>query len=392
MSYSRLNKNYGNYIPLSSDYFMGINPSTITVNNRSQLCSGLDDFTSFLWRGYDAFLNFGAFIINSDDLQFYNGPSFSNEYTNPQFESSSGTLMGINFKTQTLKFKIGVYWINIEDYQKFLKFLDPYEIDYLSFGFNRQYAYLVKLSSISDSTRTIVGKEDNNYMYYTEMTLNWELQGPNCVRAIIPTEWHQDLVGGSLFQPYWQFEDNNNPEYVKETFNKTPLYLSATLQPKTDATTISNNVTITCSIYRLKSSASQVTPPNYNPFSDYELFDNLFNITLDNLTTIFNNTNQSNDATNDILKFTIEYDSETGLLFLGLGNDTRKLLTLTTQSSSGENLVQTFSTKKFFFPECGFNSITIPKSLILITTSNNSSWIISTSETNITTYPRTNVI
>ena len=130
-------------------------PSDATIQKRSLLKSLQDEFTTFSWGGYDAFDNFGAFIINEKkgSLKFYNGPGFSNEYTKPQFDTQGGFLQGVTFNKQTISFTIGVYWISIEDYRKLLYWLNPMKIDYLQFGFNKDYRYDVKLSKISDSTR-----------------------------------------------------------------------------------------------------------------------------------------------------------------------------------------------------------------------------------------------
>ena len=168
--------------------------SPTTVAKRNQLKSGMDDFTSFTWRGVNAFDVFGAFIINNKNtLKFYNGPSFSNEYTKPQFESAAGQLVGVSFNVQKIDFTIGVYWICEDDYRKLIDWLDPYEISDLTFGFEPNYYYLVKLSSIGDAIRHIVGMEgsgnDKKYMYYTELKLTFEIQGEPCAYRNIAYEF-----------------------------------------------------------------------------------------------------------------------------------------------------------------------------------------------------------
>ena len=92
--------------------------SSITKAKRDQLRQAMDNFTSFTWCGVDAFETFGAFIINNkNSLKFYNGPSYSNEYTKPQFESAAGQLTGVTFQTQKIDFTIGVYWISEDHYR-----------------------------------------------------------------------------------------------------------------------------------------------------------------------------------------------------------------------------------------------------------------------------------
>ena len=117
-----------------------------TRQKRQQIKSLQDEFMTFSWGGYDAFENFGAFIINDKNgsLKFYNGPGFSNEYSKPQFDSSAGDLQGINFDKQTISFTIGVYWISIEHYRLMLNWLNPLETNYLIFGFNPDFRYNVK--------------------------------------------------------------------------------------------------------------------------------------------------------------------------------------------------------------------------------------------------------
>lgn len=87
------------------------NITTITEEKRNQIKGRLDDFATFVWRGKNAFDICGAFIIadKRGDLKFYNGPSFSNEYTKPQFSSSSGNLTGVSFNRQQITFKMGAY-------------------------------------------------------------------------------------------------------------------------------------------------------------------------------------------------------------------------------------------------------------------------------------------
>ena len=145
-----------------------------TEQKRKQIKGQIDRFATFMWRGENAFDKFGAFIINEGkgDLKFYNGPSFSNEYSAPMYSTSSGNLLGMSFKTQPIKFKIGIYWFSIEEYQQFLDWINPYEINYLSFGYDLMYGYLVKLASIADSPRYVIGNENGEPRYYTEMDLS----------------------------------------------------------------------------------------------------------------------------------------------------------------------------------------------------------------------------
>lgn len=90
---------------------------------RNQLKSRLDPYCHFTWRGEDAFDKFGAFILGSDRKvqDFFNGPSFTNEYSAPQYQRGSATLLGVNFSQPSFAVKIGLYYISEQDYRNFIE-------------------------------------------------------------------------------------------------------------------------------------------------------------------------------------------------------------------------------------------------------------------------------
>ena len=195
---------------------------------RARLKAQLDDFATFQWRGHDMFDDFGCFIINESkgSLKFYNGPGYTNQYAKTQFSSSINGLLGIDFKQQTIQMKIGMYWFTIEEYQEFLNEVSPYVINYLTFGYEKEYSYLVKMGKIADSPRHIVGKDkDGNCRYYTEMDLVWELLGDNCVRSNLPYEYkgvRLEGVQGSTCT--WEF-DKKHSDMKDDSLLDTPLLL-----------------------------------------------------------------------------------------------------------------------------------------------------------------------
>ena len=222
------------------------NISNTTLQRRQQIKALQDEFSSFSWGGEDAFENFGAFIINDKkgSLKFYNGPGFSNEYTKPQFDNSGGALQGVTFSKQTIGFTIGVYWISIEHYRKLLQWLHPLKIDYLQFGFDKKFRYDVKLSKIGDSTRWIVGRENGEPRYYTELQLTFELQGTPCAKGIHSYEFR----GADRQDIYWKFDETKWLDgevvgtcYLEKDFAEfipsdldTPLQVHFTLNLKED--------------------------------------------------------------------------------------------------------------------------------------------------------------
>ena len=398
-----------------------------TIAKRAHLAAVMDKFTTFNWRGYNAFDSFGAFIINGGgDLKFYNGPNFKNEYTQPQFETSNGSLMGVTFEKQTISFKVGMYWISEDDFRQFINWLNPYEINTLSFDFEPNFLYTVKLANRQDSPRYILGYEgrvrngsvnstpsysseitadvDSRPMYYSEMTLTFELQGTPCARAVRPYEWSPGTQNSGYT---WGFDSSkncyrssivNNSDYIKSDL-QTPLNAVFSFNLQTNQSVITAlNLTLNLSAHYNVKTANNVEQ-NYST--------NLFNIELTNLNianliaaytanpyilsgdkkigtqigranAYWQNKLQKR-AEEKLLKssdiyeaqkqgvreqltpmvspldntpntLNIRYDSESGLVFLQYGSSVEKLLNLLNSSTSGDRIVNSYNVKKFYIP------------------------------------------
>lgn len=304
--------------------------TNITENKRNQFKKMLDQFSTFTWDELEGFEEFGAFIINEnrEGLKFYNGPSFSNEYTNPQFAKNK-EFIGVNFEQQKISFKIGVYWISIEDYRKFLEWLNPYVISSLSFTFNSQWYYLAKLTGREDSTRYILGYEDGNPRYYSELTLNFEIQGEPCLYSHSEFMWirNNSTIG----------EDNTTTNIYKINTNTTFAPLISDLPV---------DLTMNLSVYATASTGSLITTISYGSSSKQ-----LFNLRLKNLT--IKDTSQTGETLNDSnapYAINIEYSSKDGLLYLAFGGEKYKLLNLLTTTTSGKEMVDSLSVNKLQLP------------------------------------------
>ena len=173
-------------------------PETKTEQKRKELKRILDSFSTFQLGGtQDMFDKYGIFIIDSGNsgLKFYNGPSFSNEYSSPQFNKNRGSLLGVNFNGLNITFVCGVYWFSIEEYSKLLEELNPLKTTYLVFDFNKDYRYNVKLAKCDNSTRYVIGYEKNlesnkeEPRYYTELSLSFDIQGDACAIGTHPYEF-----------------------------------------------------------------------------------------------------------------------------------------------------------------------------------------------------------
>ena len=460
LNYSRLEQNLTSYTQQHSEinWYPGVDVSVHAWNQRQRLKRQMDEFCTFMFAGCDAWENFGAFIITDKrgDNKFYNGPSYTNKYSSPQFSSASGNLLGIDFKQQTISFKIGLYYFTIEDYQLFLDYLSPYKIDYLSFGFADKWSYLVKSSAINDSPRYVMetyetGSGTNktkHYWYYTELTLKFEIQGPAC--AQYNDEYHWATTGFQDNQISYSFNTTNLPISVLD-FPFTidlPLFLTSsnpTIQaeivygdhsyslfnivfenlsitnigligPWTLTKTITEGSTtysITNSpsgwavnqssnsdypnLFYLYTTTSAKQPIRITSWSDPVENDNV-SISISNEFYVYNPMYASYNGlgqNQNILPYinnstlNLHYDSESGLLFLMLGDSTLKLLSLTTSTVSGESLVNTLSSVKFQIPGAlrhqDLNNLTI--TFIVSGIQTDSIW-----QDPITCHARTNVI
>ena len=358
-------------------YYHNLYITDATKQKRQQIKSLQDEFMTFSWGGYDAFENFGAFIINDKNgsLKFYNGPGFSNEYSQPQFDNSGGNLQGVNFNKQTISFTIGVYWINIKQYRLMLNWLNPLEVDYLIFGFNPDYRYNVKLSKLGDSTKWIVGKEDGEPMYYTEIPLTFEVQGTPCAKGVNSYEFIE-----------WQYINSNTAEDDKQNNLRTSLSnyssndfiesdlptpldisLSFILKDtfKNESTGGSNNGSTSVPndgstsesesnkgknyIYHVELNAEYHTISSDN-YESLLLFSAEFqNLTIMPITTQDTETNSQNMLTGP-LSLNIRYNSEVGLLFLTYGNSNEKILSLLNLNDTGEKIINNYTVNKFSLP------------------------------------------
>ena len=352
---------------------IGSTISQKTKQKRQQIKSLQDEFMTFSWGGYDAFENFGAFIINDKNgsLKFYNGPGFSNEYSKPQFDNSGGDLQGVNFNKQTISFTIGVYWFNIKQYRLMLNWLNPLEVDYLIFGFNPNYRYNVKLSQLGDSTKWVVGKEDGEPMYYTEIPLTFEVQGTPCAKGVnsyefIEWKYINSETAETDKQNNLRTFLNNNKELLESDL-PTPLDISlsfilkdeiddeSTSGSNSESTSESNNKQDKNYIYHVELNAElhDNIITNDTPLDNYESL-LLFSAEFQNLTIMPTTTQNTETSSQNMLtkplSLNIRYNSEVGLLFLTYGNSNEKILSLLNLNDTGEKIINNYTVNKFSLP------------------------------------------
>lgn len=303
--------------------------TTITKNKRDLVAKQLDEFATFFWAGHNMWEEFGAFIINDKkgSLQLYNGPSFSNTYAKSQFASANSILTGVTFNTQTISFTIAVYWFSIEEYRRLLQILHPYAIEDLSFSFAPNWGYLTKLKTITDSTRHVIGSEDGTPRYYTELKLQFDVQGPACAHALSTYVFEQTSAANA--NPMTIQVKNN--DYGKSPDLSTPIDIRVTLP----VTEYRDFATIKCTVQ----------------YQTQELI--LFEAAFNNLNwkEIPLNVEDENNTNNPVVNtpvLTLHYMSEQGLLLLHRG-DSGEVLTLHT-SANGKRIVKQLFVAPFMIP------------------------------------------
>lgn len=338
-----------NYSALNNDLWIKVEPL-------------LDNYAKFYWDD-ELMTKYHAFIINEKkgSLKFYNGPSFSNNYTKPQFESASTRFSGVTFNTQQITFTIAVYAVTIEEYRQLIYKLHPYTIANLIFGFDEKWRYIVKLAKREDSTRYIIGKNSNNKdLYYTELKLTFEIQGDAVAHSV--TELDYDVSKGETDTQ----DTSKNIKYYEITFKnkKNGIY------SKTDLET---PFLLTFNVSQFTDSLSTVHAVIQ---SENEHTLDLFNINFTNL--------------NNEESCLLEYNSQTGDLCLLAGND-RKVITLLTTYTSGKRIISSITTNKVMLPG-SFDGYTLEPIKIIIYYHNCNIDLDSAKGCGINCYARTNLI
>ena len=324
--------------------------SNLTIKPRELLKKQMDDFATFVWRGVKSFDKYGAFIINNkNSLKFYNGPSFTNEYSKPKFSSTGSNLTGISFSTQTISFQVGAYWLTEAEYREFINWLNPYEISYLGFDFEDKYDYLVKLSKIGDSTRYVVGRNENNEpCYYTELNLTFEVQGEACARARYGYEFDITQKQDDLNTLQAKIK-NNIPEYITSDLNF-PFVLDASL-----IATINSSPNIQVALIEKDTDHKDTLfSVNFQNLDQISSWTNNGNFIQQNEIeqTYFANSNTAIDQPKDVqvgqIALNIRYDSESSLLFLRVGEQTEQIISLV--SYHGKKIIKDFQSFKCKLP------------------------------------------
>ena len=283
------------------------------------LKGALDDYCTFSWNEYNS-LDFKTFILNDKKnlLDSYNGLSFSNTYSKPQFENGSGTLQGITFNTKQIKFKIGTYGCTIDEYAQVLDWLNPYRIGNLIFAYDANYACRCKLAQLTDSQKSVVGYNVNNEpCYYFESELTFDIIGEQVKYGVKPYKWEMEENKNNIFPSIYSLASTN-----------------ANGQSQLD---ISFTVDITVSNFELEEGVDSL-----------ELVGEIVNSTDNNREQLFQII-LNREAIQDCNKLIFSYDSNSGTILWGDEALDFSLLTLLS-TYRGYKLVDFFSSNKILLP------------------------------------------
>jgi len=300
---------------------------------KEYLSRRLDKYAKFYWRGEDMWETYSTFITNNGSaLKFVNGPSFSNEYSSPQYDHAMGNLTGVKFTRMQVSFSICTYGVTVEQYRKLIAALGPYEVDYLSFDYDDKLCYLAKTTGMKEGTKTVIGiNSEGKDLYMVENNITFEVQGEQCALAQRQYVWMTN-------QSYPTTDTQNDEIVMLETTINSDDMLSESELPFGIVSEI------------------RFQPKNTTTEGELELYlkddsdrkISLCDIVFNKITVNWQNTSSNNASSFQLIDntFLVKYDSSSGLVFLSYGETDYKILNLLLTNTYGEYLIKSMATQK----------------------------------------------
>lgn len=223
------------------------------------------------------------------------------------------------------------------------------------------------MAGIKDSTRTVLGYEDGENRYYTELTLDFEIQGEPCATYRLFYAWNYNTTYNMTESTHrnWSVMTSTNPiSIVAQSFlPDTVIYKDqGTVITTSDVSSkLKGNIAsdIPCGLetsllFNLSGDLFENTlTEDDNPLLSVKMeaqYEDesveLFNVSFSNL--IFLIPESSSDDTS--IYFNLTYNSTDGLLFWNYDGEEKKILTRLSMLPSGERIVQTMKTRQFRMP------------------------------------------
>ena len=307
-----------------------------TIEKQIQYLSRrLDKYAKFYWRGEDMWEQYHTFIVNGGGaLKFINGPSFSNEYSSPQYDHAMGNLTGVKFSRIQVTFPICTYGVTAAEYRSLIMALGPYEIDYLAFAYDDKLCYLAKTTGLKEGTKTVIGRSGDEDLYMVENTLTFEVQGEQC--ALAQRQYIWSYLG--QVDSHYALTVKNNGALPSDLLPKSELSFGITCEASFRFTNINNEGTVRLYI------GPELTE---NVAENCDLLcEIIFNPTTGNWqnTESVDNTPSQFNIADQILS--IKYDSASGLVFLQYGESDYKILNLLLTNTAGDLMIKDMKTTK----------------------------------------------
>lgn len=290
--------------------------TNLIEDSREKLKKRLDEYCLFNWGGNDSFETWGAFIISSsrEDLRFHTGPAATASYSKPQF-GQYGNLLGVEYDTMQVSFKIGLYYITENDWRTFLEDFDPLKVEWLYFGFEKDWKYHCRCSKIADTSRRVLKKTDDGTLYYAETTLTFDIIGEPVAYRTKELEW----------TPSEETEANSWTMEEKDNLGQLDFPL---------------DITWNFDLTKIKSEKLILTATVKDEESENSEIITLFNVTLNNLS-------WSDDSKSSYGILHLRYLSDAGILLYAYGSSQQKILSYQQTPTSGKRIVDTMLVNKY---------------------------------------------
>lgn len=299
----------------------------------------LDEYAKFYWRGEDMWETYSAFIESNGTVpKFVNGPSFSNQYSSPQYDHATGNLTGVKFSRMKTSFPVCVYGVTAEKYREFIDALGPYEVDYLAFAYDTKLAYLAKTTDLKEGTKYVVGRtggENPQDLYMVELTLTFEIQGEQCAIAQRQYIWRPDEIAPSLITTDSYCAAKLPNPFPSDLMESSEIAFGVVGEIEFKANDLSQDGFVMLYV-------SDVAPEDVQDAETFfaEEATQLFQVQLSSLSKNWQLTQNSNAINQLDYSITIKYDSSSGLIFMKYDDADYKILNLLTTNTYGDYILQ----------------------------------------------------
>lgn len=297
----------------------------------------LDKYAKFYWRGEDMWATYHTFITNNGSaLKFVNGPSFSNEYSSPQYDHAMGNLTGVKFSRMQVTFPICSYGVTAAEYRSLVAAFGPYEIDYLAFDYDNKLCYLAKTIGMKDAVKTVIGQNSSGEdLYLVENNITFEIQGEQCALAQRQYVWSIDSASDGI---YVTVPTINSDDMLPTSEISFGIVGEIALQIPSGGSLQELELYVT---------TAQQT-------SDITQMDLLCHIDFNKITSNWQNTQvdsaSEQQQPTSLLpidhSLSFKYDSTSGLVFMQYGESDYKMLNLLLTNTYGEYLIKDMKTIK----------------------------------------------